>query len=658
MKKLLALNLALVLALGVASPAMAQPMLRDLDEPPFELGSEEVQTFLETLAEDAYAFTVDGGRVEFCVTPPCLWEYEYADSYAEYEAAHPEEFENMDVDALVAAWGYADMTAQEALLRDYSYYEGSVEEVVKQVYIEKRKDVEDFCQDAEEYRAEYPEEWENFDADAFYAEFFGDEDPDKAEFMAYLSILTDEEFAQMMFYFYAQATLWDNDWDYDWDDPEEEPALTLMVNGEKSDVAIAANDWTSYADAADLRSILGPEAVGQGYEGPVPIREAAENMGWDVVWYDGWDWQEVQLWDRAAFEAELADEFGPCDDFLTKVMDLGWERIFSEKPVSVRETADIAVTRFSTLNGNKDYKLSLELNYIAQKGVVDLTVTFDMAQLLEMIDSSTLYYLTYLRGEDDSTLEELTRLLKAGKMEFILDYNTGEMAYRIPLLGLLDESMADWQHSEFDVEGMGVFSLSDGLYEKMLKNAARFYWDGAQEALADYREEVANLRAVAGKDCFATRNGKTYWTVTTQRVNRAIGETLGLEQPDKTSIFKACELTCTLDDSGWIEMKLHLRPDVEGAGRAASESYDYTIADTIKYSADMDLTASFSGSLNRGTGEVKAHWDNAGQMDVRVRASTSTASQGPRQIKDVERLWVEPAPGTVLTRLETAGALR
>lgn len=611
MKKLLAITLALALCLSQAVPALA-------------------------------------------TTPPMDEGYEYVDPYEEYEQAHPEEIAVLDVDKLLADWGYEDIsvTAEEQFI-EYKAEEGeTLEEAVKREYIDLRLLVEEICADAEAYKAEYSQEWENFDANAYFEEETAWAYESKTAYMAEWCIFTEEEFADDMFVAYIGD--YDNgddgdDWDYIWDESQEEPTLTLMVNGVASGVAVTAADGVSYADADQLRTILGDKAVAADAVGNVAIRPAAEAAGWDVAWYGG-GWrgmdQEIQLWDKAAFEAELADQFGPFNDLMAKLMAVSRDVLNTKTPISGHETVNIDLTRFSTLDGNKTYTLTLAVDYVVQAGVMDMTITFDVSQLLNVFAPADLAWLAE-QGELDLT--RLTQLLKAGKMELIIDYNQGVLAGNIPLLTLLDPDMAGWHAQHLSgweevrelLMGDGELSFTSTLYAVMLNQAGASYGGGAESALADYRDMVDALSIFLGKDRFTTQNGKTTWTVTTQMVNRAMAEAMELTEPEKASFFKAYEIKCSLDDKGNIAMDAHFRLDVDGiaAAMVQDEWYDFgeaTGVSMIMGLLDMDITASTSGSQNQANSHVNIHWNNVGSLEMRAQTTAAFSGKGPRQIADLD----------------------
>lgn len=437
-------------------------------------------------------------------------------------------------------------------------------------------------------------------------------------------------------------------WD-DYDEPEEEPTLTLMVNGVASDIAVTAENGVSYADADALRAILGDKAVG-GDVPPVPIRAAAEAAGWDVEWYDG-GWrgvdQEVQLWDKASYEAALAEEFGALNDLMAQVMTKSRDLLFSEKATAGHEAVTVDLTRFSTLDGDKKYTLTLAVDYTVQKGVMDMTVTFDVAQLLQFVDAGDL---AAMAREGEFTMTQLTQLLKAGKAELILDYGRGYLAYNVPLLALVDKEQAGW-HCETmpgweDMEELTDASFVSSLYANMTTTAS---YRGAEYAAQNYQQSTRLLAIFLGKDRFSTQNGKTTYSLTTQNVNQAIGAMLAQAneeaQPRQVSFFKHCDLSYTVDERGNISMDVHIRPDMEGIAAATSAEEDayfsYGPATLLKWylpSLDMDITANASGNQSRSTSRMALHWNNRGRLDMRASATAGAARTAPRQIEDVTEL--------------------
>lgn len=629
MKKLLALNLALVLALGLCVPALAAAEEETLD--PF--------------------YTVDGEPVDAYETdrPPMLDEdYLYYDPVAAYEREHPGELESLDVDALIAGWGYRDMTAQEMLLRDYDYYDGSAEEVAKQVYIEKRWYVRYSQEWAERYKEYCPEDWAAFDADYYFQWMWSDRE--KEEFLAQRNILTEEEFADLMFE--DCITCYGRYDPADWSgNSAGDDALTLMVNGEASDIAIAANDWTTYADADAMRALLGAEAVAGDYQGPVPVREVAEKLGWDVVWYSG-DWmgygQEVCLWNGDAFRAQAGEALAGYQQLLELSRKLSQEILFSETPKRQTETVEFTFTRFNTLDGDETYTLEMNMDAVYQKGVVDMTLTFDASQFLKLL--SDLFESDFSQFDAPFSFDQLKSLLTAGKLELIWDFNEGGVAINWPLLGLLDEHLTGWQaaylpglsldEQSFDMAGMvyqGVLSVTESSGGASGKNFA----DGL----------LGGFSAVAGPENIQRKGDSLTLHTETGKVNAALSRLLGAEET--VEFFQRFEIDATMTDAGAVDMTVVLRPNMDVMAGVASPS------DLQLYGVpDVQLSAEANGDLRKSTQRMELHIQNWGKFVLESVAGTARAAAGPRQIADVapeaKRLWVEPAPGAVLTRLGLA----
>lgn len=445
---------------------------------------------------------------------------------------------------------------------------------------------------------------------------------------------------------------------FDYDEEYLVPTLTLYVNGVATDVALTAENGSTYADADALRQILGPDAVPNHQTGLLPIRATAEAAGWDVGWYSGW-WskrQEVQLWDKASYEGFLSEEFAPLNAFLAKAMAQSKDLLFSEKATAGHETVTVDLKRFSTLDGDRDYKLTLAVDHIVQNGVIDMTFTFDLSQLLQLFDGNDLTAMTKAGG---FTPTQLSSLLRAGKAELILDYNKSMVAYNVPLLALFDEDMAGWQ-SQY-VPGLGTAmesfeeidetAFTSSLYAQMVTSAG---YSGAEYAFEQYNQSVSLMTLFAGKDRFTTKNGKTTYSLTTADVNAALAALLakpfGVEEKElpEMSFFKACDLTYTLDSSGNVTMEAHVRSDMEGiaAARATVSGvddyyYTYGAATAMRWllpTFDMDITASARGNQNRTTQRLDIHWNNVGKLSVSATTTTQTTTKAPRQVEDVTDL--------------------
>ncbi len=637
MKKLLALTLALVLACSLCVPALA--------------------------AEgDDYGFTVNGEPAPVYVpgeTPPMVLDE--SDAVDAYIAAHPEEMAALDVDALLEGWGYLDPVA--AFLADYGVGEdGDVTQAVKEVYAANRLDYEEIRLSAEAYKAEHPDVWESFDPEVYLMSgksyYYYDYDSKEA-LMAEKNLLTQEELALYLFDDYMEY-VYPEDWKWNWDDPglltDAELIPTLVVNGVASDVTVTAGEGVTYADAAALRGILGVKAVAPTYEGPVPIREAAENAGWDVEWYDaGWGDRQVCLWNKDAFVAEVKAQTEPFQKLWDAAMELSRNTLFTETPQRATQTATVTFKRFNSLDGDKTYTLRLRAESVWQKGVVDCTVTFDVSQLLGMFTAAEL---ESAAKDAQLSLADLKTLFSAGKAEFIIDYSAGGMAYNIPLLGLVDEDLADWQGTYFPglteaIDPEGGLDLAASLYENMVGNSNP--WMDGVERRANVDDTLAALGIFAGADNVQVSGGSVTYTLETDKVNAALSKLVG-DGTKTFSFFKKCDINMNFNTQGKTGLALAFRLDTDGIVEAAMADGDMTNALAgglmrwLLGSLDMELTANVQGDPDKAAETVKLHIKNFGTIEVNTQSTTKSAAQGPRQLAEVERTWVEPpADGTTVT---------
>lgn len=647
MKKTLALTLALVLCLGLCAPALAAEegvSIYYVDGQPVETvpagtvpelksiadESQEVQDFLYEMYQNGdltqentdydLSYFEDGG-------------YEYVDPYAEYEAAHSEEIAALDADALIAQWGYHDMTAEEAFMEDYADYGETLDEAVKDRYIQMRLLVQEDAQMAEEYREELPEVWADFDADAYFQTTY---DWDKAEYMAWYCLRSQEEFVDDMFTDYIEYDydVWDED--YDWDEPAGEPTLTLVVNGVASDVAITAGEGTTYADADALRAILGAQAVAADATGSIAIRPAAEAAGWDVVWYEGWGEQEVQLWNKTAFQAEVAEGFEAYEDFAARLAEQN--KVWLETAGELNETLELKLTRFDTLDGDRTYTAKAKVEAVMEDGVMDCVINVDAAGFGALLDVARQAGWSV----EDAAVAQMKKTMGDVKVEMIADLEEGEAAYRVPALALLDPDLANWQRLELG-SAETVISSHDSVleagYQTMLKNAATmggvYAWNSAME---DIEHQVATL----GADRFTTAaDGTVTYALTAQDMEE--------------SGYKRCEVRCVMKPDGWYTLELDMRPDLMSSVLGSAEYLDeeelfqVLVYDLLGSFFDMEAAVKLEVNRDSATASVEFHWSNMGKLEFGGTARRSAADRHPRQVKDVLPLAVKPAPGTVLT---------
>lgn len=378
---------------------------------------------------------------------------------------------------------------------------------------------------------------------------------------------------------------------------EEAPGytLTLVVNGAVSHIPIAANDWTTYADADDLRALLGTGAVAQGYEGPVPVRQAAENVGWDVVWFDGGGTpdQQVCLWNRETFLAEAAPALRSLDAAHAALATAARRHLVRDIPKLEKGITDVTLTG----QDGQSRKIRLKSESVIDKGVVDTVFTFDASPLAELL------------GWEG---EALRSALAKGKAELVLDYNSGAMAWNVPLLALLDGKLAGWQVRYIpSLAGMleqgWTPDYAGAFYGDMVAGSAAV---GGLEARRAADNTLSALRALTGPDKLTVAGSSlTYALASAADVNAPFfgGEDHKLQK---------CEALLTLSPQGVADLVLRLRED------------------------GMELSVAANRDLKQSSGEVSLRLDGVGALQMTSNTQLEDTTRTPRQIVDIERALV------------------
>lgn len=433
-----------------------------------------------------------------------------------------------------------------------------------------------------------------------------------------------------------------------------EPTLTLVVNGVPSDAVLTAENGVAYADAADLRSILGENAVAIDVKGPVAVRPAAQFAGWDVVWYDG-GWlgldQEVCLFDKAAYAAELDETFAPLRAFCAKLMDKAVELWQDKEGVTETDAVDLTLTRFSTLDGSQTYTAAITAQTTLREGVADVAITFDVTDFLKLFTAEELKALTAGAG---FSLDSLTALLKGGKIELLLDMNTGAVALNAPILGLIDPELTGWH--AVTVPGLTLDAMKDlsqltrltgMLYDDLLDSAG---YSGGAEAQTDYANTLAVCGAFFGPDVLQVKDdGSMTFTLATQRVNDIFGSMMAASIPGcdaaegrNANLFKNYDLAMTIDADWNLTVDMEARLDVDGIAALAAATGDGAEAAlesmglrALLSLVDFRITGQSAGNMEQSEGAVELHWNNQGSLKLESRSAVTKAKTAPRKPSDV-----------------------
>lgn len=573
------------------------------------------------------------------------------DAYREYllgiyETRHPGELEGLVTEELLARAGYTrTLTPQEHYMEDYDL--DSPEEVRPSLlynYAADRLAVEERHVRFLSYQTEYPETWESFDAEDYFArEYYWDS---KEEYMAGQN-LTEEEFVEAMFVEYVEYYLADGGYDdgYDdnwyWDGEDYDRVITLYANGETIDTDVTAADGVTYADPAVLNEILGTDLASSD---PISIRSAAETAGWDVVWNSyrrqvalldrerlltgvivpglGWVEEDISGLDRLVEKAQAADPMEPGKSYRTT------------------GTVELTYTALNSLDGDETYTAQLKVESLSRDKTTELSLSMELADLLRLVPDALMQE---VRMELPGSVKDLKALLNGVKVDLIWNGETGMLYVNAPIVALVDPTPGvdgdTWyafdlsELLEVEEESLNV---SGALYQNLLEESETG-WSGAGSAYSDFMVEKGLFHILFGPRAVTEKNGTLTWKLDEEMVSGAMGAFMGaMGEPgdwSEHSLFRECRLEMTIGDKGEIGLDMALRPDMEGIAAAIydnSFSYYGLFAGGLLGMADFRYTAKGQSSAKGGSAKLELHWKNSFKLALDMDSVRKQVKDAPR----------------------------
>lgn len=578
---------------------------------------------------------------------------EQARKAEEYRAAHPGELEGLDYQWLLERRGYRE--PMEAYMEDMGFQ--SQEEArnsLLEFYINSRLEAQERHLLVENYRAADPESWESFDAEAYLAQEWSWYDKDR--FMRSRGLLTEEDLRE---YLYIEMV---NDLGLpDWSRGNGE--VSLVVNGwERYDSGITAEGGVSYLPVQELNDILGTTLTG---EEPVAIRTAAQAAGWDVVWNESSN--QVVLLDRERLTRgivlpERMDVDGEQTDYIEYDLS-GFEglirRLFSLAEVKEGQsyrttgTCELTLTSFNTLDGDESRRVELTTDVLVRDDVVDVTLTLNAAQVLELLSRPTLDALA--RELPKFAFQDLKTLLTGCKAELIWDPGAGRAYWNIPLLSLLEDGAGEvWYSVELDT-GTGLtagellkvirsqdWSVGELAYEYLLAQSGESYL-GADEVYRDWTQLYGTLNGLFGADTITEKDGAIAWSLTGERMNQMVGNVIGgylwgyYEGEDRPELrpFKEYDLSLTIDQAGRVETSAAIRLDMDALADMATDSEWMGVGGTALVTwllnlLDFRYTSTAAATAGHGEGTAQFHWKNQFKLEVETASDRREVKDAPR----------------------------
>lgn len=541
-----------------------------------------------------------------------------------YEALYPGELDSLTTEQLLADRGYTQtLTPVEQFMKDWEITDPArVRPYLLTFYIQKRLREEQTRTKALEYKAQYPEQWASFDANAWLAEEYPYLDP--SIYMDIHDILTEEQFKENMFVDYVDS----ESWKWDLDSPCSNSDITLTVNGEESEAAVTLIDGVSCASADSLNPILGTQLTGD----QISIRQAAQEAGWDVIWNSA---------DRVVYLYRQADlpqgDFSKFDELMNRL--LAAAKTEKGQSYKTTETIDLKFTAFNTLDGDKTHTARVTAELVQRDALYEVTVTLNAADLMPLIPKASLNLL------DAQFIKDLTTLMRGCKFTLLLNVETGDLYINAPLLALLDSTYKEntWLHASLgtdlaqllDLENL-EWNTNDLLYQELLDGAAQ---DSMYLSYFAYYRYLANqemLSALMGPQNFTEKNGTLTWTLNVQSLKNILAEEDEELAAQIASIFKEYSVTLSADKNGKLTSDAVFRLDMDSLaafisqGGLGSDPLSAALISWMTNLFDFRVESHASGTADKSSSSSTFHWKNQFKLEMSGTSARQKTSNAPK----------------------------
>lgn len=384
-------------------------------------------------------------------------------------------------------------------------------------------------------------------------------------------------------------------------------AITAKKGGETLSFALGGKQLT-VTDSAGKTVQLDTAPYKKGGRTYVPVRFFAEAFGLTVQWDQ--DMQTAVLYDRAALVSDIDSKFTVLNKWIKA-------QPSTENAKTLRTVATIGAvyTAFDTIDGDKDYKVDIKAEILANGQAVEATVTVDLRVLAS-------YFLDDPQADDVLTAAQAALLRSAlsnVKLELLCNADSGDLYLKCPavakILAIDETDNADlkalsngaWLHINWADSTFGTL-FSENL--KILKNntftsvgesivAANesnmtAYELGWEDFYLNIKNDVNRLNNLLGDEQF-TASGSRY----TAKIN-------GLSSDSYDNLTGSYTLN-TADGS------------FSGTLESRSDSWNTT-----------KTVLTFSGSVQNCKLSVTYHTKNTGILSLDITLTTTESSVEPK----------------------------
>ena len=387
-------------------------------------------------------------------------------------------------------------------------------------------------------------------------------------------------------------------------------AITAKKNGETLSFALGGRQLTVTDSAGKtVKTVqLDTAPYKKGGRTYVPVRFFAEAFGLTVQWDQ--DMQTAVLYDRAALVSDIDSKFTVLNKWIKA-------QPSTENARTLRTVATIGAvyTAFDTIDGNKDYKVDVKTEILANGQAIEATVTVDLRVLAS-------YFLGDSQADDVLTAAQAALLRSAlsnVKLELLCSADSGDLYLKCPavakILAMDKTDDADlkalsngaWLHINWADSTFGAL-FSENL--KILKNNT---FTSVGESIVTSNESAVTAYELGWED---------FYRIIKNDVN-SLNDLLG----DKKFTASGSRYTAKLDKQN------------DDYGKNMTGSYTLNTADgsfsgTLESRSDSWNTTktvlTFSGSVQNCKLNVTYHTKNTGILSLDITLSTTESSVEPK----------------------------
>ncbi len=384
-------------------------------------------------------------------------------------------------------------------------------------------------------------------------------------------------------------------------------AITAKKGGETLSFALGGKQLTVTDSAGKtVKTVqLDTAPYKKGGRTYVPVRFFAEAFGLTVHWDQ--DMQTAVLYDRAAIVSDIDSKFTVLNKWIKA-------QPSTENAKTLRTVATIGAvyTAFDTIDGNKDYKIDVEI--LANGQAIEATVTVDLRVLAS-------YFLDDPQADDVLTAAQAALLRSAlsnVKLELLCNADSGDLYLKCPavakILAIDETDNADlkalsngaWLHINWADSTFGAL-FSENL--KILKNNT---FTSVGESIVTSNESAVTAYELGWED---------FYRIIKSDVN-SLNDLLGDEK------FTASGSRCTA--------KLDKQNDYGKTmtGSCMLNTADGSFSGTLESRSDSWNTTktvlTFSGSVQNCKLNVTYHTKNTGILSLDITLTTTESSVEPK----------------------------